>query len=156
MELSHFHEVDISNDINYEDCKKPVKYKCHLATRYEKAEACLECIHVHICEPMEKGADATETRDKKFKNEVEHIDMDSLRDLLRPTLVDLTIPYEYATIYEHSHIATAEKHNIKLKHTIKLMYKKSLSSKRYWDYALKKALYILNFIPSDKVTSTLF
>ncbi|PON54474.1 hypothetical protein TorRG33x02_302570, partial [Trema orientale] len=41
MELSHLHEVDISNDIDYEDYKKPVKYKRHLATRYEKAKLCL-------------------------------------------------------------------------------------------------------------------
>ncbi|PON67123.1 hypothetical protein PanWU01x14_105200, partial [Parasponia andersonii] len=52
MELDHLPEVDISNDIDGEDCKKPVKYKHPLATCYEKAEACLECVHVHICELM--------------------------------------------------------------------------------------------------------
>ncbi|PON77917.1 hypothetical protein PanWU01x14_022710, partial [Parasponia andersonii] len=68
---------------------------------------------------------------KKFKIEVEHRDMDSLYDLLRLTLADLAILYEYATIYEHSCIRTAERYNIRLKHTIKLIYKESLLSKRY-------------------------
>ena len=53
MELGHLHEVDISNDIDYEDCKKPVEYKRYLAARQEKAQACLECVHVHICKLME-------------------------------------------------------------------------------------------------------
>ncbi|PON60752.1 hypothetical protein PanWU01x14_150490, partial [Parasponia andersonii] len=53
MELGHLPKVDISNDIDCGDCKKPVKYKHPLATYYEKAEACLEYVHVHICEPME-------------------------------------------------------------------------------------------------------
>ena len=53
MELGYLPEVDISNDIDCEDCKKPVEYKRYLATRYEKVEACLECVHVHICELME-------------------------------------------------------------------------------------------------------
>ena len=53
IELGHLPEVDISNDIDYEDCKKPVKYKRHLAARQEKAQACLEGVHVHICELIE-------------------------------------------------------------------------------------------------------
>ena len=93
---------------------------------------------------------------KKFKIEAEHGDMDSLRDLLRLTLANLAIPYEYAAIYEHSHIGAAERYNIRLKHTIELIYKESLLSKRYWDYALKTTSYILNFTPSDKVASTPF
>ena len=36
------------------------------------------------------------------------------------------------------------------------MYKESLLSKRYWDYALKTASYIFNFTPSDRVASTHF
>ena len=58
IELGHLHKVDISNDIDCEDCKKPVKYKRHLATRYERAESCLECVHVHICEPMCNAQDS--------------------------------------------------------------------------------------------------
>ncbi|PON95926.1 hypothetical protein TorRG33x02_081740 [Trema orientale] len=133
MELGHLHEVDISNDIDCEDCKNPVEYKYHLATHYEKAEVCLECVHVHICEPIEvvsynkhilfitfvdeysdfgqvyflKKYDEVpdafhefdkkvriqyDTKVKKFKIEAEHGDMDSLRDLLRPTLANLAIP----------------------------------------------------------------
>ena len=167
MELGYLPEVDISNDIDCEDCKKPVKYKRHLATRQEKAQACLECVHVHICKLMEvvsytkhalfvtfvdeysdfgqvyllKKYDEVpdafhqfdrkvriqhDTKVKKFKIEVELGDMDSLRDLLRPTLVNLAIPYEYATIYEHSRIGAAERYNIRLKHSIELMYKETL------------------------------
>ena len=59
-----------------------------------------------------------DTKVKKFKIEAEHGDMDSLRDLLRPTLANLAIPYEYATIYEYGHIGTVERYNIRLKHTI--------------------------------------
>ncbi|PON74743.1 hypothetical protein PanWU01x14_048020, partial [Parasponia andersonii] len=53
MELGHLPKVDINNDIDYEDYKKHVKYKHRLATRYKKAEACLECIYVYICELIE-------------------------------------------------------------------------------------------------------
>ncbi|PON58705.1 hypothetical protein PanWU01x14_164410 [Parasponia andersonii] len=145
MKVGHLHEVNISNDIDCEDCKKVIEYKRCLVTRYEKAEACLECVHVHICELMEvvsynkhtlfitfvdEYSDFSQvyllkkydevldafhefdrkvwmqhnTRVKKFKIEIEHRNMDSLRDLLRPTLVDFTIPYEYVTIYKHSRI----------------------------------------------------
>ncbi|PON57393.1 Ribonuclease H-like domain containing protein [Trema orientale] len=97
-----------------------------------------------------------DTKVKKFKIEAEHGDMDSLHDLSRPTLADLAILYEYATIYDHSHIRDAERYNIRLKHTIELMYRESLLLKRYWDYALKTASYILNFTPSDKIVSTPF
>ncbi|PON81121.1 Ribonuclease H-like domain containing protein, partial [Trema orientale] len=97
-----------------------------------------------------------DTKIKSFKIEAKHGDIDSLRDLLRPTLVNLAIPYEYTTIYKHSRIGAVERYDIRLKHTIELMYKESLLSKRYWDYALKIASYILNFTPSDKVTSTPF
>ncbi|PON85993.1 Ribonuclease H-like domain containing protein, partial [Trema orientale] len=90
-----------------------------------------------------------DTRVKKFKIEAEHRDIDSLQDLLRPILANLAIPYEYATIYEHSRIGVAERYNIILKYTIQLMYKETLLSKRYWDYALRTASYILNFTPSD-------
>ncbi|PON67122.1 Ribonuclease H-like domain containing protein, partial [Parasponia andersonii] len=76
--------------------------------------------------------------------------------LLRPTLANLAIPYECATIYEHSRIGAAERYNIRLKQTIELMYKESLLSYRYWNYALRTASYILNFIQIVKVTSTPF
>ncbi|PON64527.1 Ribonuclease H-like domain containing protein [Parasponia andersonii] len=197
MELGHLPEVDISNDKDCEDCKKPVKYKRPLATRYEKAEACLECIHVHICEPIEvvsynkyilfitfvdeysdfgqvyflkrydevpdafhefdrKVRMQQDTKVNKFKIEAKHEDVDSLRDPLRPTLAILGISYEYATIYEHSRIRATERYNIRLKQTIELMYKESLLSYRYWNYALRTASYIFNFIPLDRVTSTPF